>query len=177
MKSRDLSKPGVRNLDAHLCAANEIVEGLKHLGLMKGNTEEAVEAGAHSLFFQHGLGHMIGLDVHDMENLGEDFVGYDENIIRSTQFGLKSLRLARPLEEGNTITIEPGIYFIPQLIDIWKAENKLDQFINYDEVVKFKDFGGIRLENDYVVTSEGVDLLGDELAMSSEDVAEVRSGI
>ncbi|NIQ55740.1 MAG: M24 family metallopeptidase, partial [Gammaproteobacteria bacterium] len=116
-------------------------------------------AGAHALFFPHGIGHMMGLDVHDMENLGEDFVGYD-GMERSTQFGLKSLRLARPLEPGFVLTVEPGIYFIPRLIDAWRARGHLAEFIDYDEIDRWRDFGGVRNEEDYLITDEGARRLG-----------------
>ena len=127
---------------------------------MKGDVDEAVAAGAHALFFPHGLGHMMGLDVHDMEGLGEDYVGYDDSISRSTQFGLAFLRLAKALQTGNVFTIEPGIYFIPELIDQWKAEKKHTDFINYDKVETYKDFGGIRVEDDILITGDGFRVLG-----------------
>ncbi len=156
----ELSRPGVRYLDMHLEASRVIASGLKDLGLMKGNVEEAVAEGAHALFFPHGLGHMMGLDVHDMEGLGEDYVGYDDNVKRSTQFGLAYLRMAKELKPGFVITDEPGIYFIPSLIDLWKKENKFTQFINYQEVEKYKDFGGIRIEDDLLITNDGCKVLG-----------------
>ena len=127
--------------------------------LMKGDTEQAVREGAHALFFPCGLGHMMGMDVHDMENLGEVWVGYDGEP-KSTQFGIKSLRLGRPLEPGFVLTIEPGIYFIPALIDRWASEKHLDSFINYDKVMEWKGFGGIRNEEDFLITPEGKRLLG-----------------
>ena len=153
-------KPGVPFRDVYCLASKTIVEGMKSIGLMKGDATEAVMAGAHALFFQCGLGHMMGLDVHDMENLGEVWVGYDGEP-KSTQFGLKSLRLARPLEPGFVLTVEPGIYFIPTLIDIWSAEKRFADFVNYDEVLKWKDFGGVRNEEDYLITVDGYRLLGD----------------
>ena len=153
-------KPYIPYRDIYYLACKTIVEGMKGLGLMKGDAIEAVMAGAHALFFQCGLGHMMGLDVHDMENLGEVWVGYDGKP-KSTQFGIKSLRLARPLEPGFVLTVEPGIYFIPTLIDMWAAEKRLAEFINYDEVMKWRDFGGIRNEEDYLITNEGCQLLGD----------------
>ncbi len=151
--------PGVPNREVHFTACRTIFDGMKALGIMKGDTEEALEAGAHAMVMPHGIGHMMGMDVHDMENLGEDFVGYagDE---RSTQFGLKSLRLTRPLEPGFVLTIEPGIYFIPQLIDLWQAEGRLTDFIDYDELNKWRDFGGVRNEEDYLVTPDGARRLG-----------------
>ena len=153
-------KPGVPFRDIYYLASKTIVEGMKSIGLMKGDATEAVMAGAHALFFQCGLGHMMGLDVHDMENLGEVWVGYDGEP-KSTQFGLKSLRLARPLEPGFVLTVEPGIYFIPTLIDMWSAEKRFADFVNYDEVLKWKDFGGVRNEEDYLITVDGYRLLGD----------------
>ncbi|GAA4832745.1 aminopeptidase P family protein [Algivirga pacifica] len=163
-------RPGERFLDRHLAAAAALTDGLKDLGLMKGDTQEAVAAGAHTLFFQCGLGHMMGLDVHDMENLGEEYVGYTDTLQKSKEFGLKSLRLGKELEKGYVITIEPGIYFIPQLIDQWKANKHLEQFINYDVVETYKDFGGIRQEEDFVITDNGYELLGEEIAKTVEAV-------
>ncbi|HXK76808.1 MAG TPA: M24 family metallopeptidase, partial [Bacteroidaceae bacterium] len=128
---------------------------------------------AHALFFPHGLGHMMGLDVHDMENFGEKWVGYAGEE-KSTQFGLKSLRLATPLEVGNVHTIEPGIYFIPDLIDKWKAEKLHADFINYDEVEKYRDFGGIRNEEDYLVTENGCQMLGKKIPLTPEEVEALR---
>jgi Xaa-Pro aminopeptidase len=153
-------KPGIPFREVYYLASKTIVEGMQSIGLMKGDATEAVMAGAHALFFQCGLGHMMGLDVHDMENLGEVWVGYDGEP-KSTQFGIKSLRLARPLEPGFVLTVEPGIYFIPTLIDMWSAEKRFSEFVNYDEVLKWKDFGGIRNEEDYLITNDGYQLLGD----------------
>ncbi len=163
-------KPGITNLELHLMAARTIVSGLKEIGLMKGDVDEAVAAGAHALFFPHGLGHMMGLDVHDMEDLGEDYVGYDDNIKRSKQFGLAFLRLARELQPGFVFTIEPGIYFIPALIDLWKSEKKHTEFINYNEVGKYKDFGGIRIEDDILVTPTGHRVLGRPIPKTIEEI-------
>ena len=157
-------KPGVLFKDVHLLACERLAEGLSDLGLMKGDPKEAVAAGAHALFFQCGLGHMMGLDVHDMENLGEEYVGYTEDLKKSTQFGLKSLRLGRSLEAGFVLTVEPGLYFVPDLIDAWSAESKHASFINYAEVEKFRNFGGIRIEEDFLVTPGGSRLLGPPLA-------------
>lgn len=156
----DAIKPEVKNLEVHIKACMTITEGLKTLGLMKGDALCAVEAGAHALFFPHGIGHMLGLNTHDMEGFGEDLVGYGKQLKRNSQFGLRSLRLARELKEGFTITIEPGIYFIPQLIDMWQAEGKYKEFINYDKLAKFKNFGGIRIEDDILVTNSGSRILG-----------------
>ncbi len=146
-----------------------IVEGLKDLGLMKGNAEEAVQLGAHALFFPCGVGHQMGLDIHDMENLGEVYVGYDGKP-KSTQFGIKSLRLAKPLVPGLVLTIEPGIYFIPSLIDMWRAEKRFVDFINYDKLEAYKDFGGIRNEENFVITADGYRLIGKQKPKTIEDV-------
>lgn len=169
----DELKPGVKYMDSHLNAARTITDGLKALGLMKGDTDEAVAAGAHTLFFQHGLGHMIGLDVHDMENLGETLVGYEDGQERSPQFGTAFLRLARTLAPHHVITVEPGIYFIPALIDQWKAENKLSQFIDYSKLESYRDFGGIRIEDDVVITDHGCSVLGEPLAKTIGEVEAV----
>lgn len=153
-------RPGVRYLDIHLGAAKIIATGLKEIGLMKGDIDEAVAAGAHALFFPHGLGHMIGLDVHDLENLGENYVGYDESVTRSKQFGTAYLRLARALQPGFVLTVEPGIYFIPELIDMWQAERKFSDFICYDKLGPYRDVAGIRIEDNVLVTDEGHRVLG-----------------
>jgi Xaa-Pro aminopeptidase len=154
----------------HLFASQIIAEGLKELGLMKGDIQEAVKVGAHALFFPHGLGHQMGLDVHDMENLGENFVGYDDTISRSKQFGLSALRMGRKLQEGFVITVEPGIYFIPDLIDIWKKERKFEQFINYAKVEEYRDFGGIRIEDDVLITGNSHRVLGPPLAKTVDEL-------
>lgn len=167
-------KPGIRFKDVHLLACKKLAEGLKELGLMKGNLDEAVNQGAHALFFQCGLGHMMGLDVHDMEDLGEEFVGYTAELKKSKQFGLKSLRLGKELEKGYVVTIEPGIYFIPQLIDQWQAENLHSDYINYDKLAEYRDFGGIRVEDAYLITESGSKLLGDPLEIKIEDVERIR---
>ncbi len=169
----EAAAPGVRNIDLHLMAARIITIGLQDLGLMKGDVNEAVAAGAHALFFPHGLGHMMGLDVHDMEGLGEDYVGYDDTISRSTQFGLAFLRLAKALQPGYVFTIEPGIYFIPELIDQWKAEKKHTDFINYDKVESYKDFGGIRVEDDILITEDGFRVLGKPIPKTVVEVEEM----
>jgi len=153
-------RPGVMNKQVHLKAAGVITEGLKELGLMQGDTEAAVAAGAHALFMPHGLGHMLGLDVHDMEDLGENLVGYDQTVKRSDQFGLAYLRLAKELKPGFVLTVEPGIYFIPALIDKWRNEKKHPEFIDYEQVDAYRDFGGIRIEDDVLVTEEGCRVLG-----------------
>lgn len=156
-------QPGILFRDVHFKACEQLVEGLQALGLMKGDVKEAVAAGAHALFFQCGLGHMLGMDVHDMENLGEEYVGYTDTLKKSTQFGLKSLRLGRALEPGFVVTVEPGLYFVPELIQAWEAEKKHAAFINYDKAKAYSNFGGIRLEDDYVITDKGSKVLGDGL--------------
>jgi Xaa-Pro aminopeptidase len=167
-------QPGKLFKDIHLLAATKLTEGLTALGLMKGDAKEAVAAGAHTLFFQCGLGHMMGLDVHDMENLGEQYVGYTPEMKKSTEFGLKSLRLGKALEAGYVVTVEPGLYFIPELMDIWAAEKKLSQFINYDQLPAFRDFGGIRIEDDYLVTPTGSELLSTSLPRTVTEIEAIR---
>ncbi|MCA9322633.1 MAG: aminopeptidase P family protein [Planctomycetes bacterium] len=152
--------PGRPYLEVHLESCRIITNGLIQAGIMKGNADAAVEAGAHALFFPHGLGHMLGLDVHDMEDLGEDIVGYLPNQARSTQFGLSFLRCARPLAEGHVVTSEPGIYFIPALIDRWSQDGQHRDFINYDRLDAYRDFGGIRIEDDVLCTASGRRVLG-----------------
>ena len=166
-------KPGVRFSDVYDLSCRVICEGLKGLGIMKGDPAEAVAAGAHAMFFPCGLGHMMGLDVHDMENLGEVWVGYDGQP-KSTQFGRKSLRLARPLEPGFVLTIEPGIYFIPELIDLWRSEGRFKDFINYDKVETYKDFSGLRNEEDYLITETGARRLGKKIPLTTEEVEALR---
>ena len=146
--------------EAHIAAATEIARGMKELGLMKGDPAEAAEIGAYALFFPCGLGHMVGLDVHNMENLGEQYVGYADGQQKSTQFGFKSLRLARPLVKGFVFTVEPGIYFIPELMDKWEAEHQFADFICYDRLRPWRDFTGLRNELNYVMTDQGARLLG-----------------
>jgi len=143
---------------------------LKELGIMKGDIKEAVKAGAHALFMPHGLGHMMGLDVHDMEGLGENHVGYDEKTKRSGQFGLAYLRFAKKLEPGFVLTIEPGIYFIPALIDKWFKEKKFMDYIDYKKVGQYRDFGGIRIEDDILVTDKGHRVLGKPIPKTVEEV-------
>jgi len=163
-------KPGVSFKEIHLLAATEIARGLTALGIMKGDPAEAAKKGAHTLFFPHGLGHPMGLDVHDLEGMGENVVGYDEEVTRSKEFGLAFLRFGRKLQEGFVMTIEPGIYFIPELIDLWKSENKLAEFINYDVVETYKDFGGIRIEDDVLVTATGHRVLGRPIPKTVEEI-------
>ncbi|MBN1987280.1 MAG: aminopeptidase P N-terminal domain-containing protein [Prolixibacteraceae bacterium] len=160
--------------NAHIAACIAIFEGMKSLGFTKGNTDDAVEAGAHALFFPCGTGHMMGLDVHDMEDLGEVWVGYNGQP-KSTQFGLKSLRLAKPLQAGHVFTIEPGIYFIPELIDLWHSQNKFNEFINWEKVNSYRNFGGIRNEEDFVMTINGAKLLGKPKPKTIEDIEELRN--
>jgi Xaa-Pro aminopeptidase len=168
-------KAGVKYRDIHLFAAGIITRGLKDLGIMKGDVDEAVAAGAHALFFPHGLGHMIGLDVHDMEDLGENYVGYGKGVTRSDQFGLAYLRLARELEPGFVLTVEPGIYFIPELMDQWAAEKRLEAFINYEALEDYRDFGGIRIEDNVLITEEdGAVILGEPIPKSVEEIEALR---
>jgi Xaa-Pro aminopeptidase len=167
-------RPGTAFKEVHLTACRTIFEGLKAFGLTKGDTEEAVAEGAHALFFPCGTGHMMGLDVHDMENLGEQWVGYD-GAKKSTQFGLKSLRLGKALRPGFVLTIEPGIYFIPDLIDLWKSERQHEQFLNYSEIEKFRNFSGLRNEEDFLITAEGARRLGKALPLTIEAVEAVRA--
>lgn len=166
-------RPGVPFKDVYELSCRVVCEGLKNLGIMKGDPAEAVEAGAHAMFYPCGLGHMMGLDVHDMENLGEVWVGYDGQP-KSTQFGRKSLRLARPLEPGFVHTIEPGIYFIPELIDLWRSQHKFEDFINYSEVDKWRDFTGLRNEEDYLITETGARRLGKKIPLTTEEVEAMR---
>ena len=168
-------KPGVRYIDVHYTSCLALAEGLKSLGFMKGDMNEAVSRGAHALFFQCGTGHMMGLDVHDMEDLGEQYVGYTDELKKNTtEFGLKSLRLGKALETGYVFTIEPGLYFIPELTKIWQAEKKFTEFINYDKVIAYNDFGGIRVEDDYVITGDSYRKLGKRLAITAEEVEQIR---
>lgn len=170
-------KPGVKFKDIHLLAAKTLVEGLKDMGVMKGDADEAVAAGAHTLFFQCGLGHMMGLDVHDMESLGEQYVGYTPDMKKSTEFGLRSLRLGKALEKGYVVTIEPGLYFNPYLTAAWKAEQKYADFVKYDEAEKLNDFGGIRIEDDYLITDSGSQLLGEPLANKADEVEALKAAL
>ena len=152
-------------------SARIIAGGLKAIGLMKGDTEEAVLQGAHALFFPHGLGHMLGLDVHDMENLGEHYVGYDDTVQRSQQFGLAYLRMAKDLKPGYVMTVEPGIYFIPALIDLWKKEGKFADFIAYYKLDAYRGFGGIRIEDDVLITKDGRRVLGRPIPKKPDRIA------
>ena len=163
-------KPGVMYKDIHMKTARTMASRLKDLGLMTGDTDEAVAQGAHAMFFPHGLGHNMGLDVHDMEDLGENNVGYDKTVQRSSQFGLAYLRMARELRPGHVLTVEPGLYFIPALIALWKKEKKHRDFIAYDMAEKFLDFGGARIEDDVVVTETGRRVLGTPIPKTVADV-------
>ena len=167
--------PGVANRELHLGAARTLASGLKEMGLMRGDVDEAVAAGAHALFFPHGLGHMIGLDVHDMEGLGEDHVGYDAEIRRSEQFGTAYLRLGKKLEPGFVLTVEPGIYFIPELIDQWEAADKHSAFINYPALADYRSFGGIRIEDNVLITEDGHRVLGEPIPKTVEEVEALRA--
>lgn len=170
IRSIEAVRPGVRYLDVHLAACRILADGLTGLGIMKGDPDEAVAAGAHALFMPHGLGHMMGLDVHDGEGLDENYVGYGTELERSSQFGLASLRLGRSLQPGFVLTVEPGLYFIPALIDRWQADGMHESFIDYDVLDSWRDFGGVRIEDDVVVTADGNRVLGEPIPRSLEDV-------
>ena len=170
-KAQAIARPGLTYKEVHLEACRVLAAGLKEVGLMKGDVDEAVAAGAHALFMPHGLGHNMGLDVHDMEDLGQIYVGYDDEVRPSTQFGLASLRMGRGLKPGHVITVEPGCYFIPALIDQWEAEGTNKDFINFDTLRAYRTFGGIRLEDDIVITENGCRMLGSKrLPITPEDV-------
>ena len=162
--------PGISNRDLHLGAWKIIAEGMKDLGFMKGDIDEAVAAGAPALFMPHGLGHMMGLDVHDMESLGENYVGYNDEVKRSTQFGLRSLRFALPYRPGHVFTVEPGIYFIPELAAKWKAEGINKAFLNFEKVESYLGFGGIRIEDDVLITPTGSRMLGKTAPKTVEEI-------
>lgn len=169
-------KPGVTYMDVHKLAAKTILSGLKDLDFIKGDVDEALNKGVHALFMPHGLGHMMGLDVHDMESLGEDWVGYGNELKRSAVFGFSGLRLAKTLKPGFVLTNEPGIYFIPELISRWQAENKFKEHINYHKVASYIGFGGIRLEDNVLVTQDGSRLLGERLPIQPDDVEKAMKG-
>lgn len=171
----DALAPGVPYKDVHFAASRVIFDGLKDLGVFKGNTDDALAAGAHAMVLPCGTGHMMGLDVHDMENLGEVYVGWDGQA-KSTQFGLKSLRLGRPLQPGFVVTVEPGIYFIPQLMDLWRSDGTCADFIDFDELDKWRDFGGVRNEEDFLITEDGARRLGRHKVQTVEDVEGMRAG-
>ena len=172
-RGRELTKPGSTYLSIHLAAAEIIASGLKALGLMKGDVKEAVKQGAHALFMPHGLGHMLGLDVHDMEDLGQIYVGYDDQTRPVDQFGTAYLRMGRRLQPGFVITNEPGIYFIPALIEKWKAEKINNDFINFDRLESYLGFGGIRLEDDILVTESGSEIIGDRIPITPDEVEDI----
>ena len=167
-------QPNVPYKEIHLLANRILLEGLSDLDLLQGNIDEMLAEGVQGLFMPHGLGHAIGLDVHDMEDLGEDYVGYRPGLERSTQLGLKSLRLAKELEAGFVLTVEPGIYFIPELIDKWKVENKFKNFINYSKLDTYRDFGGIRIEDNCLITPTGSQVLGEPIPKTVAEVEEMR---
>ncbi len=169
-KAIEAISPGIKYVDIHLLSTQIIADGLKKVGLMKGDTKEAIKAGAHALFFPHGLGHMLGLDVHDMEDIGQIYVGYDDEVRPSQQFGTAYLRLGRRLQEGFVLTVEPGIYFIPALINKWKSEKKFEEFINYEMVEQYIDFGGIRIEDDVLVTANGFQLIGKPVPKTVQEI-------
>jgi len=169
----NMLKPGVQFRDVYLESARVITRGFKEMGLMKGDVDEAVANGAHALFFPCGLGHMMGLDVHDMEDLGEVYVGWGGNP-KPVQFGIKSLRLGRKLEPGFVLTIEPGIYFIPELIDQWRAKKHNADYINYNKVEEYRNFGGIRNEENFVITESGYELLGKPKPKTVEEVEKLK---
>lgn len=176
--AKNLLGPGLKYLDVHLTACRTLTQGLKDIGLMRGNVEDAVNAGAHALFFQCGTGHMMGLDVHDMEDLGEQYVGYTDQLIKNTtQFGLKSLRLGKELQPGYVLTVEPGIYIIPELIDQWKADNRFREYINYERLEQFRDFTGIRIEDDFLITENNSRMLGKHLALTVSEIQTIRSSV
>jgi len=157
----EVARPGVKYADVHFAVCRLMTEQLKELGLMKGDVNEAVAAGAHAMFLPHGLGHMMGMDVHDMEGLGQIYVGFDEETRPNLeQFGTNCLRMGRKLEEGFVLTDEPGIYFIPHLIDLWRKEGHCKEFLNFDKLETYKDFGGIRIEDDLLITKDGCRFLG-----------------
>ena len=175
--THNTAKPNIKYLEIHRMAAKIIASGLKDLGIMRGSLDDIVAEGAHALFFPHGLGHMLGLDAHDMEDLGEEYVGYNEEVKRIHQFGIEYLRLGKQLEVGFTLTNEPGIYFIPELIDIWQAEKKFVEFINYEKVNEYRTFSGIRLEDDILITENGCRLLGKRRVPITIDEVEAITGI
>ncbi len=172
-RGRELTKPGSTYSSVHFAAAEVLASGLKAIGLMKGDVNDAVRNGAHALFMPHGLGHMLGLDVHDMEDLGQIYVGFDEETRPVNQFGTANLRLGRKLHPGFVLTNEPGIYFIPALIEKWRAEKINTDFINFDRLESYLDFGGIRLEDDILVTETGCEILGDRIPVTPDEVEEI----
>ena len=176
VKAINASRVGNLFRDVHMLAATIIADGLKQLGIMKGDVDEAVAAGAHTLFFPHGLGHQIGLDVHDMEGLGEDLVGYSKDTVRSDQFGTAYLRMGKALEAGHVVTVEPGIYFIPELVDQWGNKGLHKEFINYDKVREYLNFGGIRIEDNVLVTDQGPRILGPAIPKTVSEIEDLMGG-
>jgi Xaa-Pro aminopeptidase len=170
LKAIAIMKPGTKFYKVHMVAAQVITKGLVKIGLMKGDVVKAVELGAHTLFFPHGLGHLLGIDVHDMEDLGEDYVGYDESTKRSNQFGTAYLRFGKELNEGFVLTVEPGIYFIPQLIEQWEKEKKFIEFIDYEKVKGYIGFGGVRIEDNVLVTKFGSRILGKPIPKTIREI-------
>jgi Xaa-Pro aminopeptidase len=164
------ARPGVSNRDIHYLACKIIATGMKDLGLMKGDIDEAVASGAHTLFMPHGIGHMLGLDVHDMEALGENYIGYNDDIKRSEQFGTAFLRFALPYKPGHVFTVEPGCYFIPQLISLWKSEGKFKDFLNFSKIESFLPIGGIRIEDNVLITEKGHKVLGKPIPKTVNEV-------
>jgi Xaa-Pro aminopeptidase len=169
------TRPGISNRDIHFLACKIIASGMKDLGLMNGDIDEAVTAGAHALFMPHGIGHMMGLDVHDMESLGEDFIGYNDEVKRSNQFGTAYLRFALPYKPGHVFTIEPGCYFIPELIGKWEAEGKFREFINYSKIEKYMSIGGIRIEDNVLITENGHKVLGKPIPKTIKEIESICS--
>ncbi len=167
--------PGISNRDLHFMACKTVASGLKDLGLMKGDVDEAVAAGAHAMFMPHGLGHMMGLDVHDMEALGENFVGYNDEVKRSDQFGLAFLRFALPYKPGHVFTVEPGCYFIPELIEKWSSEGKFRDFINYSKIENYMSIGGIRIEDNVLITDKGHKVIGKPIPKTVKEIESVCS--
>jgi Xaa-Pro aminopeptidase len=165
--------PGIKYRDVHLLANKILIQRFKELGILKGDDQDMLEQGVAGLFMPHGLGHMIGLDVHDMEDIGENYVGYEEGQVRANYLGLKSLRLAKTLQPGYALTVEPGIYFIPQLIDKYKSENRFFDFVNYSKLEDYYDFGGIRIEDNILVTDSGSRLIGDYIPKEIHEVEDV----
>lgn len=173
LKAVEMCQPGTIFRDVHKAAARVILSGLKDLGIIKGEVDDALAADAHTLFFPCGTGHNMGLDIHDMENLGEQYIGYNEQVKRSDKFGWCSLRMGRALEPGFVMTPEPGMYFMPQLMDMWKADNKCADFINYDKLESFRDAGGMRAEDDVLITADGYKVLGKPIPKTIDEIEAV----
>jgi Xaa-Pro aminopeptidase len=169
------TRPGISNRDLHFMGCRIIASEMKNLGLMKGDVDEAVKAGAHALFMPHGLGHLMGLDVHDMEGLGENYIGYNDEVKRSNQFGTAFLRFALPYKPGHVFTVEPGCYFIPELIEKWKAEGICKDFINFSKIESYMTIGGIRIEDNVLITDKGHKVLGKPIPKTVKEVESVCS--